>query len=108
MRKFLYIMPAALICMVYTILTVLVGSISGYQPIVLVYIGFPILAAVFLRKGKWWGCLFGMAMGAVLLYMGSRYSGQVLDIEKPLGTVFLIYYAVMGILCRKRNCRAGS
>ena len=106
MRKFLYGMPAVLICMLYTILTILAGGISGYQPIVLVYIGFPILAAVFLRKGKWWGSLFGVAMGAVLLYMGSRYSGQVIDIEGPMGIVFLIYYAVMGILCFKHNRRA--
>ena len=49
MRRFLYILPAVLICMVYAILTILAGGISGYQPIVLVYIGFPILAAIFLR-----------------------------------------------------------
>ena len=42
-------------------------------------------------------------MGAVLLYMGSQYTGQVIDIEKPLGTAFLIYYAVMGLLCSKKK-----
>ena len=103
MRKFLYILPAVLICMVYAILTILAGGISGYQPIVLVYIGCPILAGIFLWKGTWWGCLFGIAMGAVLLYMGSQYTGQVIDIEKPLGTAFLIYYAVMGLLCSKKK-----
>ena len=103
MRKFLYILPAVLICMIYAILTILAGGTSGYQPIVLVYIGCPILAGIFLRKGKWWGCLFGIAMGAVLLYMGSQYTGQVIDIEKPLGTAFLIYYAVMGLLCSKKK-----
>ena len=103
MKRFLYVMPAALVCMVYAILTILAGGISGYQPIVLVYIGLPILSAVFLRKGKWWGCLFGIAMGVVLLYMGSRYTGQVMDIERPSGIVFLIYYAVMGLLCYKKK-----
>ena len=103
MRKFLYILPAVLICMVYAILTILAGGISGYQPIVLVYIGSPILAGIFLRKGKWWGCLFGIAMGAVLLYMGSQYTGQVIDIERPMGAVFLIYYAAMGLLCYKKK-----
>lgn len=103
MRKFLYFLPAVPIFMIYAILTILAGGISGYQPIVLVYIGCPILAGIFLRKGKWWGCLFGIAMGAVLLYMGSQYTGQVIDIEKPLGTAFLTYYPVMGLLCSKKK-----
>ena len=103
MKKFLYVMPCVLVIMLYTLLTILEGGIGGFQPIVLVYIGFPVLAAVFLRKGKWWGCLFGIAMGAVLFYMGSQYTGQTIDIERPAGTIFLLYYAIMGLLCFKKK-----
>ena len=107
MKKFLYIMPAVLICMLYALLTALAGGIGGYQPVVLLYIGFPLLAGILLRKNKWWGSLFGMAMGALLVYMGSQSSGQPIDIERPMGVAFIIYYALMGILClmdiRKKN-----
>lgn len=103
MKNILYMMPAVLICMLYALLAILVGGIGGFQPIVLVYIGFPVLAAVFLRKGKWWGCLFGISMGAVLFYMGSQYTGQTIDIERPAGIIFLLYYAIMGLLCFKKK-----
>ena len=99
MKKFLYIMPAVLICMLYALLAALAGGVSGFQPIAFVYIFLPILAGVFLRKGKWWGCLFGIAMGALLLYMGSQANGQTIDIERPMGIGFLVYYAAMGIIC---------
>jgi len=99
MKKFLYIMPAVLILMLYTLLTALAGSVAGFQPIAFAYIGLPLIAGILLRKDKWWGCLFGMAMGAVLLYMGSQASGQVIDIERPMGIGFLVYYAAMGLVC---------
>jgi len=99
MKKFLYILPAVLICMLYALLTALAGGISGFQPIAFVYIILPILAGVLLRKGKWWGCLFGMTMGLLLLYMGSQANGQTIDIERPMGIGFLVYYAAMGLVC---------
>ena len=99
MKSFLYIMPAVLICMLYALLAALAGGISGFQPIAFAYILLPIGAGILLRKGKWWGCLFGIAMGALLIYMGGQHNGQVMDIECPMGIAFLVYYAVMGFLC---------
>ena len=99
MKKYLYIMPAVLICMLYGLLAALAGGIGGFQPIAFVYILLPILSGIFLRKGKWWGCLFGMAMGGILLYMGSQTNGQHIDMERPMGIGFLVYYAAMGLVC---------
>ena len=107
MKKFLYIMPAVLICMLYALLTVLAGGIGGYQPIVLLYVCAPLLAGILLRRNKWWGSIFGIAVGAILVYMGSQSNGQPIGIERPMGIVFILYYLVMGILClmdtRKKN-----
>ena len=99
MRKFLYIMPAVLICMLYGLLATLAGGIGGFQPIAFAYILLPVLVGILLRKEKWWGCLFGMTMGGILLYMGSQANGQVIDIERPMGIGFLVYYAAMGLVC---------
>ena len=99
MKKFLYIMPAVLILMLYTLLAALAGGISGFQPIAFAYMGLPIVSGILLRKNKWWGSLFGIAMGVLLLYMGSQANGQTIDIERPMGIGFLVYYAAMGLVC---------
>lgn len=97
MKKFLYVMPAVLICMLYALLATLAGGISGFQPIAFLYILLPLLAGVFLRKGKWWGCLFGVAMGVMLIYSGMTARPQVM-IAFVAGLILAAYYIVMGIV----------
>ena len=97
MKKFLYIMPAVLICMLYALMATLAGGVSGFQPIAFVYILCPIAAGVLLRKGKWWGCLFGLIMGALLVYNGMTAQPQVFA-GFVAGLSLAAYYAVMGIV----------
>ena len=94
MKKYLYIMPAVLILMLYALLAALAGGVSGFQPIAFVYIILPILAGVFLRKDKWWGCIFGIAMGGLLLW-----SGRDMMVAFIAGLVLAAYYIVMGLVC---------
>ena len=94
MKKYLYIMPAVLILMLYALLAALAGGVSGFQPIAFVYIILPILAGVFLRKDKWWGCIFGIAMGGLLLW-----SGRNMMVAFIAGLVLAAYYIVMGLVC---------
>ena len=98
MMKFLYSMPAVLICMLYALLATLAGGVSGFQPIAFAYIGLPILAGIFLRKGKWWGCFFGIAMGALLVYNGMTSQPQMM-VGFIAGLVMAAYYIVMGLTC---------
>lgn len=98
MKKFLYILPAVLICMVYLLLIALAGGISGFQPIAFACILLPIAAGVLLRKGKWWGCLFGIAMGALLTYNGMTAQPQVVA-GFAAGLILAAYYAAMGLVC---------
>ena len=93
MKKFLYIMPAVLICMLYCLLLAIAGGISGIQPVAIVYILSPILAGIILRKGKWWGCLFGISMAALLAFIGRTRLAVIAAI------VLAVYYAAMGLLC---------
>ena len=94
MKKYLYIMPAVLILMLYALLAALAGGVSGFQPIAFAYIILPILAGVFLRKDKWWGCFFGIAMGGLLLW-----SGRDMMVAFIAGLVLAVYYIVMGLVC---------
>ena len=93
MKRFLYIMPAILILMLYALLTALAGGISGFQSIAVVNMGLPVVAGVLLRKGKWWGCFFGIALGALLLFHSAATVGVVIAV------VLMGYYAVMGLVC---------
>ena len=93
MKKFLYIMPAVLICMLYCLLLAIAGGISGIQPVAIIYIFSPILAGVFLRKGKWWGCLFGIFMAVPLIFIGQTRLAVIAAI------VLAVYYAAMGLVC---------
>ena len=94
MKKYLYIMPTVLILMLYALLAALAGGVSGFQPIAFAYIILPILAGVFLRKDKWWGCFFGIAMGGLLLW-----SGRDMMVAFIAGLVLAAYYIVMGLVC---------
>ena len=98
MRKFLYVMPAVLICMLYALLAALAGGIGDFEAIAYAYILLPILAGVLLRKGKWWGCLFGIAMGGMLVYNGMTAQPQVF-VGFVLGLLLAAYYAAMGLVC---------
>ena len=105
MKKFLYIMPAVLICMLYALLIALAGGIGGFQPIAFAYIIFPILAGVFLRKGKWWGCFFGIAMGAMLIYNGMTAQPQII-VGFVAGLILAAYYIAMGLTCATSQRKA--
>ena len=94
MKKFFYIMPSVLICMLYGLLAALAGGVAGFQPIAFVYILLPLLAGILLRKGKWWGCLFGITMGGILLY-----TGRSMMIAFVAGLILVAYYIIMGLTC---------
>ena len=98
MKKFLYILPAVLILMLYALLATLAGGVTGFQPIAFVYILLPIVAGILLRKGNWWGCLFGLAMGALLIYNGMAAQPQVFA-GFVAGLILVAYYAAMGLIC---------
>lgn len=98
MKKFLYIMPAVLICMLYALLTTLAGAAAGFQPIAFAYILLPIGAGVLLRKDKWCGSLFGIAMGGLLIYNGMSAQPQVFA-GFVAGLILAAYYAAMGLIC---------
>ena len=54
------------------------------------------IEALLLTKNKWWGALLGLVVGIILLWMGSQYSGQPIDIERPIGIVLCLFYIICG------------
>lgn len=100
MKRILYCLPAVLVCMVYGLLAALAGGIGGFQLVAWIYLLCPILAAVLLTRGKWWGCLFGIAMGAVMAYNTITATSQTIAVL-AIGLICAVYYGIMGLLCRR-------
>ena len=98
----LYFLPVIVALVLYATLVVVarIGFISFGVGICFAML---VVAAILMTKNKWWGCLFGAALGVLLIGMSTQYTGQVIDIERPLGIVLCIYYTVCGLLSHKQS-----
>ena len=94
MKKYLGYIPAVLFTVFY-LLAGLTGSISAI-PMILVWLGCFLIAAVLLHKGIVWGGVFGVFPA---LHMICRGGSEIL-----IGVVLLLFYLGLGIyLLKKRN-----
>ena len=67
------------------------------------WIAIMFIAAVVMLKGKWYGCIGGLIVGCVLIYMSTKYTGQPFDIERPLGLILCVYYLICGVTVYKKD-----
>ena len=97
MKKLLYSMPAFIVCMFIGTIALLVGfgtlTLTAWG-----YVLCSVLGSTFLWKGKWWGGIVGAGMG-VLMILDAMLSGAAAT--RIIGLVFLVYYLVMALVCRK-------
>ena len=102
MRKFIGYIPAALFTGFY-LFSGLTGA-SLTMSIVVAWIVCFWLSAFFLHKGLFWGGIFGLFPALNMIYMGTQYTGQVINIEIPLGIILILFYGILGFyLWKKRN-----
>ena len=93
MQKVLLYLPAV----VYTIAVIALNIIlKTFSPLWYVWIVLLWLSAFLLNKGKVWGSLFGLLPAIHLLYMSSQSTGQVINIEMPLGIITALYVVACG------------
>lgn len=97
----LYFLPVIISIVFYGTLALVIdlGFIGVSE---LCAIGALLISAILMLKKKWWGCFFGIAPGVMLIYMSFQYTGQVIDIERPLGIIMCLYYAILGFLLYKK------
>ena len=89
MRKFIGYIPAALFTGFYLFSGLTGASIT--MSMVLVWLVCFWLSAFFLHKGLFWGGVFGLFPAIHMIYMGTQYSGQVINIEIPLGIILILF-----------------
>lgn len=95
MKKIFYYIPPTAALLLYVFLAVTSGF-GSINPMVWFFVILLFIAAVLLSKNKWWGALLGLGVGIVLLWMSCQYTGQVIDIERPIGITFCLFYAICG------------
>lgn len=66
------------------------------------------LSAFLLHKGLFWGGVFGIFPAIHMIYMGTQYTGQVINIEMPLGIALLLFYVIFGFYLWKKRDANGA
>ena len=88
MKKMLFYLPAV----VYTIAVIALNIIlKTFSPLWYAWVVLLWLGGFLLNKGKVWGGLFGLFPSVHLLYMSTQSTGQVINIEMPLGIITALY-----------------
>ena len=100
-KQILYFLPFILSIITYLVAPFLgLGMISIKE---LVWLALFLISGFLLSEEKVWGCLFGMIPGAVFIWMSTNYTGQVINIELPLGLIIIGFYIGCGAgIYRKR------
>ena len=100
-KQILYFMPFILFIIIYLgAMLMRLGMISFKE---IVWIALFLISGFLLSKEKVWGCVFGMIPGMVFAWMSTNETGQVINIELPLGIIIIGFYVGCGIgIYRKR------
>lgn len=106
-KQFLYFLPFILSIIIYLGATVMgLGLISIKE---IIWIALFLVSGFLLSKEKILGCVFGMIPGIVFVWMSTVYTGQVINIELPLGLVIIGFFLGCGIgIYRKRYMQKQS
>ena len=100
MKKVLYFVPAIFGLVFYSLLAVFSGF-GAIHAAVWICIAMLFVSAVLLTKQKWFGSIPGILVGVILIWMSFQSTGQVIDIEMPLGIVLIPFYILSGNAARK-------
>ena len=100
MKKVLFYLPAVIYTIVVIALNIILKTFSPlwYAWVVLLWLG-----GFMLNKGKVWGGLFSLLPAVHILYMSTQFTGQVINIEMPLGIVTALYVFGCSFLVWKKN-----
>ncbi len=102
MRKVIGYIPAVLFTGFYLFMGITGASLT--MSMILVWLTCFWISAFFLHKGLFWGGILGIFPGIHMIYMSTQYTGQVINIEAPLGIAVILFYCMFGFyLWKNRN-----
>ena len=101
MKKLIFFLPAILFSLIYG--AAILSSAGSVMPPAYIWIALFIISGVLLMKGQWWGGLIGALPGIHMIYMSTVNTGQIINIELPLGIVVIIFELICCGYALKRS-----
>ena len=100
-RRMLYFIPVLIFLIAYIAMLVLgFGMVSIKEVIWLLLF---LISGFLLSGDKFWGSIFGMIPAVIFIFMSTEHTGQVVNIELPLGIGLIIYYLICSFIVYKGN-----
>ena len=103
-KQMLYFLPV-----IFSIIFYLGAVIMGLGMISIeevAWISLFLVSGLLLSKEKAWGCVLGMIPGIVFVGLSTKDTGQVINIELPLGIAIIGFFVGCGIgIYRKSLCK---
>lgn len=91
MKKIVFFLPAIVFAVFYG--GIMIGaSPSIVSPIIYPWIGLFLISGILLSKGLFWGGIPGILPGIHLMYMSTKDTGQIMNIELPMGMIVAAFY----------------
>lgn len=94
MKNIAFFIPAIIFTVIYGL--IVIGTGLSVSAMVFVMIALFIASGIFMSKKLFWGCLLGVFPGGYLIYMSTVDTGQIMNIELPLGIIIVGYYVICG------------
>lgn len=101
MKKTLFFIPVILFALFYGF--VAITDIGAMSPVVIGWLALFIAAGVLLSRTVFWGSLLGILPAIHLICMSTQETGQVVNIELPLGIIVLLFYVICGYFVYKHG-----
>lgn len=100
-KKIMYFVPFITFLVVYAVMVILGFGMLSLKEVVWLLMFF--VGGALLCKGKVWGSLFGVIPAIIFILMSINDTGQVINIERPLGISLCIYYLICSLIAFKRK-----
>ncbi len=101
MKKTVFYIPAIILTIFYAWFAL--EGIGALHPFVAVWLLLLWLSGIFLSKNMFWGGILGILPAIHWIYMSTQGTGQAINIERPLGIIVLLYFAICIFRVYKKN-----
>ena len=103
MKRVIFYTPAAIFALCVIALNIILKTPS---PLWYAWVFLLWISGVIMNRGNAWGAAVGILPAAHLIYMSTQNTGQVINIELPLGLIIMLYFTACGFAIWRNQCKA--
>ena len=103
MKRVIFYTPAAIFALCVIALNIILKPPS---PLWYAWVFLLWISGFIMNRGNAWGAAVGLLPAAHLIYMSTQNTGQVINIELPLGLIIMLYFTACGFVIWRNQCKA--